>query len=406
MLEVLAQKTFRRLFMAQIVALIGTGLATVSLGLLAYDIAGGNAALVLGLVFTIKMVAYVTIAPIAGAYSDRLPRRATLVSLDLVRAGVALALPFVSEVWQIYLLILALQAASAAFTPTFQAVIPDILPDEGEYTRALSLSRMAYDLEAMISPILAAAALTLVSYNVLFGGTAIGFLASALLVGSVILPNVAPKPSRPIYERTTRGIRRYLVQKELRALLALCFAVSSAISMVLVNTVVLVQGDLGLSPRAVALSLAAFGIGSMTSALLLPRLLERVGDRAVMLPGAALMGISLLAFAFLSATLGPSWGMLLLIWALLGMGNSAVMTPSGRLLRRASGPDDRPELYAAQFALSHACWLISYPMSGALMTAFGAVATSTILGGLALAALWVARGIWTETTNVATDNNP
>ena len=74
---------------------------------------GFVAALVLGLVFTIKMVAYVTIAPIAGAFADRLPRRATLVSLDLVRAGVALALPFVSEVWQIYLLILALQFACA-----------------------------------------------------------------------------------------------------------------------------------------------------------------------------------------------------------------------------------------------------------------------------------------------------
>ncbi|MEX0338224.1 MAG: MFS transporter [Arenibacterium sp.] len=394
MFDVLAQKTFRRLFMAQVVALVGTGLATVSLGLLAFDIAGGNAALVLGMVFTIKMVAYVTIAPIAGAYADRLPRRTTLVTLDLIRAGVALALPFVSETWQIYLLILALQAASAAFTPTFQAVIPDILPDEGDYTRALSLSRMAYDLEAMISPVLAAAALSLVSYNALFGGTVLGFIASALLVGSVILPNIAARPAQPVYQRTTRGIRRYLARKELRALLALCFAVSSAISMVLVNTVVFVQGDLGLSPRAVALSLAAFGAGSMTSALLLPRLLERVGDRAVMLPGAALLGVGLLVFAGLTAAIGPSWATLLVIWALLGMGNSAVMTPSGRLLRRASGADDRPELYAAQFALSHACWLISYPMSGALMTTLGAVYTSFILGAFALAALWVARGIW------------
>lgn len=380
--------------MAQVVALIGTGLATVSLGLLAFDIAGGNAALVLGIVFTIKMIAYVTIAPIAGAFADRLPRRVTLVTLDIVRATVALALPFVSEIWQIYLLILALQAASAAFTPTFQAVIPDILPDEGDYTRALSLSRMAYDLEAMISPVLAAAALTLVTYNVLFAGTAMGFVASALLVGSVVLPNVKPKPPRPIFERTTRGIRRYLSQKELRALLALCFAVSSAISMVLVNTVVLVQGELGLSPRAVALSLAAFGVGSMTSALLLPRLLERFGDRSIMLPGAAVMAVCLLGFSLWTALAGPSWVVLLVIWALLGMSNSAVMTPSGRLLRRASDTSDRPELFAAQFALSHACWLISYPMAGTLMTFTGPVVTSAILGTLALISFWVARGIW------------
>ena len=47
-----------------------------------------------------------------------------------------------------HLLIFVLQAASAGFTPTFQATIPDILPDEEDYTKALSLSRLAYDLKA------------------------------------------------------------------------------------------------------------------------------------------------------------------------------------------------------------------------------------------------------------------
>jgi hypothetical protein len=42
-----------------------------------------------------------------------------LVSLDLVRAAVALLLPFVTEIWQVYVLIFVLQSASAAFTPTF-----------------------------------------------------------------------------------------------------------------------------------------------------------------------------------------------------------------------------------------------------------------------------------------------
>jgi MFS family permease len=83
-----------------------------------------------------------------------------LVTLDLVRALVAITLPFVTQIWEIYILIFILQAASAAFTPTFQATIPDILPDEREYTRALSLSRLAYDLESVISPMLAAALLT------------------------------------------------------------------------------------------------------------------------------------------------------------------------------------------------------------------------------------------------------
>ena len=56
MLGVLKNRTYRHLFGAQMIALLGTGLATVALGLLAYDIAGDQASIVLGLALTIKMI--------------------------------------------------------------------------------------------------------------------------------------------------------------------------------------------------------------------------------------------------------------------------------------------------------------------------------------------------------------
>src|SRR5215207_1384094 len=112
MFEILGNRTYRHLFFAQVIALLGTGLATVALGLLAYDLAGANAGAVLGTALAIKMIAYVGVAPIAAAFAERLPRRAMLVSLDLVRAGVALALPFVTQIWEVYVLIFVLQAAS------------------------------------------------------------------------------------------------------------------------------------------------------------------------------------------------------------------------------------------------------------------------------------------------------
>ena len=128
MLSVLSHPTYRKLFFAQVVALLGTGLTTIALGLLAYELAGAQAGAVLGTALAIKMCAYVGVAPIANAFTSHLPRRAVLVSLDVIRAAIVCVLPFVTEVWQIYLLIFALQSASAAFTPTFQATIPDILP--------------------------------------------------------------------------------------------------------------------------------------------------------------------------------------------------------------------------------------------------------------------------------------
>ena len=396
MLDILKDRTYRHLFLAQVVALLGTGLATVALGLLAYDLAGNDAAMVLGTVFFIKMVAYVGIAPIAGAFADRVNRRAFLVTLDLVRAGVALCLPFVTEVWQVYVLIFLLQAASAGFTPTFQATIPDVLPDEARYTRALSLSRLAYDLENIASPTLAALLLAVMSYNALFLGTVSGFLASAALVVSVLLPSPKPAAPRGIHDRSTRGMRIYLATPRLRGLLALNLAAAAAGAMVLVNSVVLVRGTLGLSDSALAWTMFAFGVGSMIAAILLPKLLDRVPDRPVMVAGAALMVITLLGLGVEVASLGLAWPVLLGAWFLVGLGYAAVLTPSGRLLRRSAHPEDRPALFAAQFALSHACWLVTYPLSGWLMTRFGVVTALVALAAVGTVGLIMALRLWPQ----------
>lgn len=83
--EVLANRTYRHLLLAQVIALLGTGRATVALSLLAFGLAGANAGAVLGTALAIKMLAYIGVAPIASALAERLPRRAVLVTL--VRIG-------------------------------------------------------------------------------------------------------------------------------------------------------------------------------------------------------------------------------------------------------------------------------------------------------------------------------
>lgn len=389
MLGVLANRSYRHLFLAQVVALIGTGLATVALGLLAFALAGDNAGAVLGTALAIKMAAYVGVAPVAAAFAERVPRRAMLVALDLVRAAVTLFLPFVTEIWQVYLLIFVLQSASAAFTPTFQATIPDVLPDEAEYTRALSLSRLAYDLESLLSPMLAALLLTVMSFHTLFAGTVVGFLASAALVLSVTLPSPKPTIPRGIYDRTTRGIRLYLSTPRLRGLLAISLAVAASGALVIVNTVVFVQAKFAMTQADTALALAAFGAGSMTIALTLPKLLDQLPDRPVMLAGASLLGFGTGLAALLS---GFAW--LLALWFLLGAGYSMAQTPSGRLLRRSSSPEDRPALFAAQFALSHACWLITYPLAGWAGAKFGLPIAALLLAGLAACGVLAAVQLW------------
>ena len=250
-----------------------------------------------------------------------------------------------------------------------------MLPEEKDYTRALSLSRLAYDLESLLSPTLAAALLTVIGFHWLFGGTVVGFLASAALVLSVraAAAQAGGAHRRPL--RQDHAGTRSTSPPHACAGLPLDLSVAAAGAMVIVNTVVIVRGLLGRPDTDVALALACFGGGSMLTALALPRILDTLPDRRVMLPAAGALGAILLPLRPWRGRAALPWPALLVTWALLSLGYSAILTPTGRLLRRSAQSADRPALFAAQFALSHACWLVTYPFAGWLGSAAGIPAT-------------------------------
>lgn len=63
----------------------------------------------------------------------------------------------------------------------------------------------------------------------------------------------------------------------------------------------------------------------------------------------------------------------------MGAATSSVLTPSARLLRRNSNEQTRPAVFAAQFSLSHACFLITYPLAGLLGARIGLATTAAVL---------------------------
>ena len=401
-----AIRDYRRLFSAQVIALFGTGLATVALGLLAYDLAGQNAGAVLGTALTIKMVMYVLIAPLAAAYADRLPRRLFLVLLDVVRALVVLALPFVTEVWHIYLLIGILQASSAAFTPTFQATIPDIVTKESDYTRALSASQVAYTMETLLSPVLAAIALTFMTFNWLFIATSVGFVISAMLVLATHIPNARPSDHAGPWARVSSGIRTFTATTSLRGVIALNLVVASAGSIVVVNTVNHVRDTLAGTQSDVAWALAASGGGTLLVALALPWILDRVADRKVMMTGAIVLLIGVLAAVAMTGTAVVSWAVTIAIWVIIGAGMALIVTPTGRVIRSAVRLSELPAAFAAQFSLSHMAWLLTYPIAGWVGTAAGFTWAWSLLAALAVTGAVGAVLLWPATTQQASTPPP
>jgi predicted MFS family arabinose efflux permease len=117
--------------------------------------------------------------------------------------------------------------------------------------------------------------------------------------------------------------------------------------------------------------------------------LARWSYRTIMLVGGCLAAAGLLLGIVL-----PGYLTLLVLWAALGLGAAIAMTPAGRVLLRSAAPADRQAAYAAQFALSHAGLLLTYPLAGWLGATAGMPWTFAVLGVLAAATALLAARLW------------
>lgn len=106
--------SYYRLFAGYVLAQFATGIATVGLALLAFDLAGEESGTVIGTALSLKMMSYVLGAPILTVMTHGLPRKALLIALDLIRAASLILLPFVSAVWQVNVLVILFATASRA----------------------------------------------------------------------------------------------------------------------------------------------------------------------------------------------------------------------------------------------------------------------------------------------------
>lgn len=402
---------FRLLFGAQIISLLGSGVTTVGLALFAYQLTGGTSATaVIGNALTLRILAFLLFSQPAGVIADRTSRKKILIAADLVRAGLLALFPFINTVWQVYALIFAINAVTAFFTPTFEASIPEVVGDE-QYVKALSLSRVAVDVEAVAAPALAGLLVALLGVRWVFWFDAVTYLVSALLVMAATVPHVskeqAPLSLRSFLNEITHGTRVLLRERSLRQALTLSFAEATAGAAAIVATVAYVRDVLGRGETAFALVMAGLGLGSTLTAIILGRATGRYergarnrailhGRRHAWASRALVLGGMLLSIVLLPDVLKPPLVVFSLLWILNGAGQAMIAIPSSTLLAEHTAEDERGRAYAAHFALTHACWLITYPAVGHAAARWGTPLTFTAAGIVCLlvtlAALALGRG--------------
>ncbi len=390
-----SNKSFLQLFVAQIIALVGTGFSTIALALLAYDFALNEAGRVLGIALAIKMIAYVVFAPIIGGFIHRIPRKLFLILMDVLRAIVVLLIPFISQVWHIYVLIFVLNLFSAGFKPVFQALIPDILVDEKAYGKALAYSRVAYDLENILSPTFAAIALLYFSYTGLFIINSAAFIISALIILITVLPkDRVVERAGNVIDEISFGILSYLRTPRLRALFILYFGIALASSMIIVNTVIYVKDYLYLSDTTVAIFMASSGLGSMIIAFIYPYLNEKMIDKYITQLGSFVLALSMFFMSY-----EPILLFALIAWFLTGIGLSLSQIPSGKIVNMSSSPSDRTAYFTAQFSLSHLSWFFGYLLAGELAFMFGFSFTASLFSMIVMVCLLFSLLFWPNEEN-------
>lgn len=392
-----AKAAYRRLFQAHLLAILATGIVTVALALIAYDIAGDEAGAALGTALALKMAVNILATPVLGGFMATLPSRARLLRPMAARAVLLLFVPLVDALWQIYVIVVLFQAAAAAFMVTYLATVPELLPDEEDYARAVAKSKIAYDVEGLVSPLVVAAVLAVVDVRQVFLLAALLLAASAMLLLRARFP--APSGAGPGRFGSHLGhVRRLSTAPDLRGGLALSVAALVVAAMITVNTVVLVKGAFDLDDRAAVIALAAYGAGGVAAALVLHRLIAGDAARSLMLGSGALMAGLLMAGAFVETYAG-----LLGLWAALGVATTFAQLPFAALIRRHGARDERQGLYAAHYSVSHATQLVAY-LSAGWIAVEGGMAPAFIGFGLFSAAMvLLARLSWRTAPQPAAD---
>jgi MFS transporter, NRE family, putaive nickel resistance protein len=381
----LSNPLFQRLYTAQTISLFGDALTWLGLALLAFELAGKSAPLVLAGALTIRVTAFVLLAPLAGVVADRFDRKPILMLTHVGRMFVVCLLPFVRDIWQIYALVLGLNIFNAVFTPTYQATIP-LVTGKTDYPQAIALSSTTYQILGVFGPGIAGILALFAGTRDLFFWDGLSFLLAAILIGTLpedIRINASvDKSVERIWTDIQTGTTRLWTDPPIRYGLMMQLVASIAGAQILVNTVGYVQGTLQQTAVEYGWVMMGFGLGATCGTMVLGIYPQYRSKVTTLLGGGVLIVAALLPANYVG--LAP----LILLWSIAGFGQSLINLSMQTLIADRTPTDIQGRVYGAHFAWSHLWWAGAYPLAGWLgSTLPGQTFLDGSLIGLALLAI-------------------
>ncbi len=329
------------------------------------------------------------VAPVAGVFVDRWPKRPTMVHMDALRATVIGALVIVPMVpnaavpplWKVAAMCGAVfieSAASQFYGPARFTLVEDVV-DEPHRAQAIGLSQATLGLAVVVGPALAALLVFTVGVEWALAGDALSFVVALLTV-------LAIQPPASAGERATPGRRRFL--RELRdglrvltstrplvaVLAAILFSMLGLGTMMALGYFFLTENLHAPAALYGALS-ATFGIGAIVAGATYSLLAQRINMARLLWISMLALGVVMVLLAR-AASVVPAFGLALLFGPAFAGVNVAtgplVMSAAPReFVGRVSSALNPVESLATLMALVGAGYLDSTVLRGFHRSLFG-----------------------------------
>lgn len=385
MLGTLRVAPFRRLWLADVISLLGDWAARLALSLIVLERTGspGWAAAVTA----VSLAGYVGIGQLLATYADRRGRVPVMVVADLVRAGLFAVMLLDLPIGVVLLLAFLAGLATPPFEAARSAAIPDLVP-EAQYGDALALAGISVQGAVILGYLGGGGLIAWLGAETALAVNAASFGVSALLVlGLAGTPASAPSTTQSSRASLRDGARDLVDDVLLRrAILLVC--VLGLLGTVDEALLVPYADHVGIGVGSLGVLGAAIPVGTIVGTALLPTQgdhghLLRWASVCAMVTGAAAVPLFLLEVGAVGA----------FVAFLVSGGMFAVSVPANVVI----GTRLRRETRASAMGIVVGALMGSQALGAALG---GAVAElvgppRTIAGALALAALYSA---WSAAT--------
>jgi MFS family permease len=379
-------RDFRLLWFGETVSQVGTAMAVVAMPLAAVTVLHAGTFAVTALV-AMTWLPWLLIGLPAGAWVDRLPRRAVMVACDLIAVALYASVPLAASagvltIGQLLAVGLLGGAAGVLFTTAYQAYLPSLLPREQlvEGNAKMQGSAAAARLGGPGLAGLVAQALG-VSTALLFN--AASFLVSCVCLIAIRTP--VPRPPRAPCRQTIRadiaeGVRFVSRDPYLRPMGLFGAVVNFALSGNQALAVVFLVRVIGAGPLAAGLLLAVPGVSGLLAAVTTRRLTRRVGTAR----GLLLCVLATSPFGLLIPLTQPGRGLASYVAGTLivASGTAATSIIIASFGQAYSPPHLRGRVAATMSILVAGTSPLGALTSGALATAIGVRGTLWIMFGI------------------------